>query len=88
MEKSKDFSGSEIEETVKDGVLEAFIDGDRLAETPDILKAAAKLTPTAQMMSEKIEEIRKWARNNIKGVAPRIEGSKLTGQRPDRVYEF
>lgn len=88
VEKSKDFSGSEIEETVKDGVLEAFIDGDRLAETPDILKAAAKLTPTAQMMSEKIEEIRKWARNNIKGVAPRIEGSKLTGQRPDRVYEF
>ena len=88
VEKSKDFSGSEIEETVKDGVLEAFIDGDRLAETQDILKAAAKLTPTAQMMSEKIEEIRKWARNNIKGVAPRIEGSKLTGQRPDRVYEF
>jgi hypothetical protein len=88
VEKSKDFSGSEIEETVKDGVLEAFIDGDRLAETPDILKAAAKLTPTAQMMSEKIEEIRKWARNNIKGVAPRVEGSKLTGQRPDRVYEF
>lgn len=88
VEKSKEFSGSEIEETVKDGVLEAFIDGDRLAETPDILKAAAKLTPTAQMMSEKIEEIRKWARNNIKGVAPRIEGSKLTAQRPDRVYEF
>ncbi len=88
VEKSKDFSGSEIEETVKDGVLEAFIDDDRLAETPDILKAAAKLTPTAQMMSEKIEEIRKWARNNIKGVAPRVEGSKLTGQRPDRVYEF
>lgn len=88
VENSKDFSGSEIEETVKDGVLEAFIDGDRVAETPDILKAAAKLTPTAQMMSEKIEEIRKWARNNIKGVAPRVEGAQLAGQRPDRVYEF
>jgi len=88
VEKSKDFSGSEIEETVKDGVLEAFIDGDRVAETRDILKAVEKLTPTSQMMSEKIEEIRKWARNNIKGAAAKIEGPQLTGQRPDRVYEF
>ncbi len=87
VEKSKDFSGSEIEETVKDGVLEAFIDDDREAETRDILKAAEKLTPTAQMMSEKIEEIRKWARNNIKGVSAKSEGSKLSG-RTDRIYEF
>ncbi|MBX3295424.1 MAG: AAA family ATPase [Acidobacteria bacterium] len=88
VEKSKDFSGSEIEETVKDGVLEAFIDGDRQAETKDVVKAAEKLTPTAQMMSEKIEEIRKWARNNIKGAAGRIENSGIGGNRGDRVYEF
>lgn len=88
VDKSKDFSGAEIEGAVKDGVLEAFIDGDRSAETRDILKAVETISPTAQMMSEKIEEIRKWARNNIKGVAPRVEGSQLTGQRPDRVYEF
>jgi hypothetical protein len=31
--KIKDFSGAEIEGAVKDGVLEAFIDGDREAET-------------------------------------------------------
>jgi len=88
VEKSKDFSGSEIEETVKDGVLEAFIDGDRQAETKDVVKAAEKLTPTAQMMSEKIEEIRKWARNNIKGATGRIENSGIGGNRGDRVYEF
>ena len=88
VEKSNDFSGSEIEETVKDGVLEAFIDGDREAETRDIFKAAEKLTPTAQMMSEKIEEIRKWARNNIKGVSAKPEGSQLTGQHSNRIYEF
>lgn len=88
VERSKDFSGAEIEGAVKNGVLEAFIDGDRSAETLDILKAVDNMTPTAQMMSEKIEEIRKWARNNIKGVATKIEGSQLTGQRPDRVYEF
>ncbi len=69
VEESKDFSGAEIEGAVKNGVLEAFIDGDRAAETNDLIKAVGALTPTAQMMSEKIEEIRKWARNNIKGAA-------------------
>jgi len=88
VEKSKDFSGAEIEGAVKDGVLEAFIDGDRLAETRDILKAVGSISPTAQMMSEKIEEIRKWAKNNIKGAVARSEGSQLTAKRPDRVYEF
>ena len=88
VEKSKDFSGAEIEGAVKDGVLEAFIDGDRTAETRDILKAVETITPTAQMMSEKIEEIRKWARNNIKGVAGRIDGPGIAGNRGDRIYEF
>lgn len=78
VDKSKDFSGAEIEGAVKDGVLEAFIDGDRSAETKDILKAIGGITPTAQMMSEKIEEIRKWARNNIKGVGAAVNHSALT----------
>ena len=88
VEKSTDFSGSEIEEAVKDGVLGAFIDGDRAAETKDILHTIDGITPTAQMMSEKIEEIRKWARTNIKGAAAKIERSQFAGQRSDRVYEF
>jgi hypothetical protein len=67
VEKSKDFSGAEIEGAIKDGVLEAFIDGDREAETKDIIKAVNQITPTAVMMSDKIEEIRAWARKNIKG---------------------
>lgn len=88
VEKSKDFSGAEIEGAVKDGVLEAFIDGDRQAETRDIIKAAENITPTAQMMSEKIEEIRKWARNNIKGVGSRIENTGIAGNRTERIYEL
>ncbi|MEP6849065.1 MAG: AAA family ATPase [Acidobacteriota bacterium] len=88
VEKSKDFSGAEIEGAVKDGVLEAFIDGDRSAETRDILKAVESISPTAQMMSEKIEEIRKWARNNIKGAAGKIDSSGIAGTRGDRIYEF
>lgn len=88
VERSKDFSGAEIEGAVKDGVLEAFIDGDRPAETRDILKVIGSITPTAQMMSEKIEEIRKWARNNIKGAAtPNTSAGPLvlTGK---RAYEL
>ncbi|HMM79259.1 MAG TPA: AAA family ATPase [Pyrinomonadaceae bacterium] len=88
VDKSRDFSGAEIEGAVKDGVLEAFIDGDRSAETRDILNAVESITPTAQMMSEKIEEIRKWARNNIKGAAGKIDGSGIAGNRGDRVYEL
>ena len=88
VDKSKDFSGAEIEAAVKDGVLEAFIDGDRPAETRDILKAVEGITPTAQMMSEKIEGIRKWARNNIKGAAGRTGSQAIGGNRGDRVYEF
>ncbi|MBX7062884.1 MAG: AAA family ATPase [Pyrinomonadaceae bacterium] len=88
VDKSKDFSGAEIEGAVKDGVLEAFIDGDRSAETRDILKAVETITPTAQMMSEKIEEIRKWARSNIKGVGTRNENSGIAGNKSDRIYEL
>lgn len=88
VEKTKDFSGAEIEGAVKDGVLEAFIDGDRSAETRDILKAIETITPTAQMMSEKIEEIRKWARSNIKGVGARNENFGIAGNKSDRIYEL
>lgn len=77
VEKSKEFSGAEIEGAVKDGVLEAFIDGDREAQTKDILKAVESITPTAVMMSDKIEEIRRWARNNIKGVGAAVNNSAL-----------
>lgn len=88
VEKSKDFSGAEIEGAVKDGVLEAFIDGDRAAETRDIVKAIDGISPTAQMMSEKIEEIRKWARNNIKGIRANSEQTAPVPAKNERAYEL
>ena len=88
VDKSRDFSGAEIEGAVKDGVLEAFIDGDRGAETKDILKAIDGITPTAQMMSEKIEEIRKWARNNIKGTGAKEAQTALIPAKNERAYEL
>ncbi len=88
VEKSKDFSGAEIEGAVKDGVLEAFIDGDRPAQTKDVLKSIDSITPTAQMMSEKIEEIRKWARNNIKGSGVGNGAAAISGPSNGRAYEL
>jgi SpoVK/Ycf46/Vps4 family AAA+-type ATPase len=88
VDKSKDFSGAEIEGAVKDGVLEAFIDGDRAAETRDIIKAIDGITPTAQMMSEKIEEIRSWARKNIKGISTKEAQSALIPANTARAYEL
>ena len=66
-DKAEQFSGAEIEGAVKDAVLEAFIDGDRAAKTKDIIAAIGSITPTAEMMKTKIDEIRDWAKNNIKG---------------------
>ncbi|MBK8467597.1 MAG: AAA family ATPase [Chloracidobacterium sp.] len=88
IDKSKDFSGAEIEGAVKDGVLEAFIDGDRPAQTKDVLKSIDSITPTAQMMSEKIEEIRKWARNNIKGSGVGSGAAAISGPNNGRAYEL
>ena len=65
-EKSEHFSGAEIEGAVKDAVLEAFIDGNRAAQTKDVVAAIGTITPTAEMMKAKIDEIREWAKNNIK----------------------
>lgn len=86
VDKSKDFSGAEIEGAVKNGVLEAFIDGDRAAGTRDIVKAIDGITPTAHMMSEKIEEIRKWARNNIRGI--NSAQTPIIPAKTERAYEL
>lgn len=85
---ARDFSGAEIEGAVKNGVLEAFIDGDREARTPDLLKAVESITPTAHMMSDKIEEIRKWARNNIKNAGIGVTRNVAAPENTARVIEI
>jgi ATPase family associated with various cellular activities (AAA) len=77
-EKSEQFSGAEIEGAVGDAVLEAFIDGDRPAVTKDVIKAIGSITPTAEMMKSKIDEIREWAKKNIKGNRPEVQQAAAT----------
>ena len=83
-EKAEQFSGAEIEGAVKDAVLDAFIDGNRAANTKDVIGAIGTITPTAEMMKTKIDEIREWAKNNIKGsrnAATVQQSAKTTGAR-------
>jgi SpoVK/Ycf46/Vps4 family AAA+-type ATPase len=81
-EKAEQFSGAEIEGAVKDAVLEAFIDGNRAANTKDVLGAIGSITPTAEMMKTKIDEIRDWAKNNIKGSHTAVgQSASTTGVR-------
>ncbi len=79
-EKAEQFSGAEIEGAVKNAVLEAFIDGNRAANTKDVISAIGSISPTAEMMKTKIDEIREWAKNNIKGshTAPKLQQSANT----------
>jgi hypothetical protein len=65
-------------------VLEAFIDGNRAACTKDVVAAIGSITPTAEMMKTKIDEIREWAKNNIKGSqtsAATIQSANTNGAR-------
>ena len=81
-EKAEQFSGAEIEGAVKNAVLEAFIDGNRAADTKDVISAIGGITPTAEMMKPKIDEIREWAKNNIKGsrtATPNIQTANTAG---------
>ena len=83
-EKAEQFSGAEIEGAVKDAVLEAFIDGNRAAQTKDVLAAIGTISPTAEMMKTKIDEIRDWAKNNIKGsrsASTVVQTTNTTGAR-------
>jgi SpoVK/Ycf46/Vps4 family AAA+-type ATPase len=87
-EKSEQFSGAEIEGAVKDGVLEAFIDGNRAAETKDVVAAIGTISPTAEMMKTKIDEIREWAKNNIKGSRSAASLGQTTNAMGARVLEI
>ena len=87
-EKSEQFSGAEIEGAVKDAVLEAFIDGNRAAQTKDVVAAIGTISPTAEMMKTKIDEIREWAKNNIKGSRAAAGIGQTTNTTGARVLEI
>lgn len=66
LQSSKDYTGSEIEKVVKEGIIRAFIDGRRPVETKDIISALEDTKPLSQVMDKSIRSIRKWAKNRAR----------------------
>jgi SpoVK/Ycf46/Vps4 family AAA+-type ATPase len=61
-QKSKGFSGAELEEAVKEALFRAFDEGRTLRDD-DILNAISKTFPLARTMHETISEMRQWAQS-------------------------
>ncbi len=72
-EKSAGFSGAELEETVREGLFDAFAEGKELATT-HIAQAIERTFPLSRTMREQIESLRQWAK-----VRARLAG----GQTPE-----
>jgi SpoVK/Ycf46/Vps4 family AAA+-type ATPase len=61
-QKSKGFSGAELEEVVKEALFQAF-DQERTLYDDDMLNAISKTFPLARTMHETISDMRKWAQS-------------------------
>lgn len=62
---SEGFSGAEIENAVKGGLLTAFMDGAREVTTQDILGRVSSTRPLSEVKREQIEELRQWAKTHL-----------------------
>lgn len=66
IKKSEMYTGAEIEKAVKESIAYAWADGKRKVETKDIEKALQDTKPIAQLMPDKINKLREWARNRAR----------------------
>ncbi len=64
-EASDGFSGAEIENAVKGGLLRAFRDDAREVTTEDVLAKINSTRPLSEVKREQIEELRNWARTHL-----------------------
>lgn len=62
VEKSRGFSGAELEEAVKEALFQAFDEGHQLT-TDDIEKAIDRTTPLSRTRGEEIKQMREWAKS-------------------------
>lgn len=63
------FTGAEIEAAVDNALYAAFYDGAREPTIDDVLTAAKSIVPLATMAKGKVEEIRRWAKENARLVS-------------------
>jgi SpoVK/Ycf46/Vps4 family AAA+-type ATPase len=60
--RTRDFTGSEIEQAVVSGMIEAFADGERPFTTDDIVAGIASTVPLIDTMRDQVDAIRRRAR--------------------------
>lgn len=60
------FSGSEIEEAIKDAIHVAYADGGRKPKTDDILRALSETVPLSRTYEEDIRVLRDWAKTRAR----------------------
>jgi ATP-dependent 26S proteasome regulatory subunit len=70
-EATKDFTGSEIEAVVDDGMFRAFDVGSADVSTADMVAAAAETMPLAKTAKDQIEAIRKWGETRARPASAR-----------------
>jgi len=63
---SNDYTPSEIEKSIKEGITAAFYADKEDVTTEDIITALNGTKPISQVMGEKIREIRNWARDRAR----------------------
>jgi SpoVK/Ycf46/Vps4 family AAA+-type ATPase len=66
---SENFSGSEIEEAIKDAIHMAYADGGRKPTTADILRALKDTVPLSKTYGEDIEARRKWGHDHARAAS-------------------
>jgi SpoVK/Ycf46/Vps4 family AAA+-type ATPase len=78
-EKSKGFSGAELEEALKDALFQAY-DKERMLCDNDILEALEKTFPLSRTMHETIDKMRLWAKSRAVA-ASKEEPEKLDAEK-------
>lgn len=62
--KTKDWSGAEIEAVVADARTAAFADGDRLVVEDDLMAEVERTVPVSASMADKVAAMRAWAKQH------------------------
>jgi len=72
---AKDFSGAEIEQSIKDGLFGAYDDGAREVQSEDILSALQRTSPLSRTRGREIAALVEWARLNARTASINVEKS-------------
>ncbi|MGC2778983.1 MAG: AAA family ATPase [Bradyrhizobium sp.] len=80
------FTGSELAELIPDAMFTAFADGKRPITDADMLRAANSVVPLSETAKEKIDALRKWAKDRAKAAS--INEETARSQSGERVLDL